>query len=354
MKLITKYLLMKYLKYFFIILLSLEIFFIGFDFLQYVDQLPASANLQLLYVFYTGFFILTITLPLSIIFAWIVTLTFLIKENTLISFYSLGISKTRVLFPIIGVSIFLTFVLLFLQTTELAYSNDQRNKILSNNFFVNEKSNILLKYNNNFIYFQKLYPLEKRAENIKIFKLEDNQLVETILAKTAYYQDNKWYVGDVTIISKPQKIDWDTSRLNIRYEKSLYTLDGFKPEIISNVYQAKVEYSIADALYTINLFEKQGLNTDKIRAILYSKIFIPFMILPLIVLVFAYSSSSGRFFKTGSFVSISILFSLGTWGIFFLLQKIATATLLAPELAIILPLSLLIFYSLIMYKKRIT
>ncbi|MDX9742451.1 MAG: LptF/LptG family permease [Arcobacteraceae bacterium] len=353
MKLITKYLLLKYLKYFFIILISLEIFFMGFDFLQYIDKLPKSANLQLLYLVYNGFFILTITLPLSILFAWIVTLTFLIKENTLISFYSLGISKKAVILPIVFLSIALTSILLFMQMTELAYSSEQKSKILNNNFFVNEKYNILLKYNNNFVYFQKLYPLEKKAENIKIFKIEEGQLVETIMAKTAYYEDNKWYVVDAKILSKPKKIEWESSKLELKYEKFLYTLDGFKPEIISNVYKANIEYSISDAVYTILLFDKQGLNTDKIRAILYGKLFVPFMVVPLLILFFAYSSISGRFFKAGQFISISILLALGLWGVFFFLQKLATANLILPEIALLLPLGLLLSYSFVMYQKRI-
>jgi len=353
MKLITKYLLFKYLKYFFIILISLEIFFMGFDFLQNVDNLPKSANLQLLYLVYNGFFILTITLPLSILFAWIVTLTFLIKENTLISFYSLGVSKKAVIFPIVFLSIALTSILLVMQMTELAYSSEQKSKILNNNFFVNEKYNILLKYNNNFVYFQKLYPLEKKAENIKIFKIEEGQLVETIMAKSAYYQDNKWYVVDAKILSKPKKIEWKNSKLDLRYEKFLYTLDGFKPEIISNVYKANIEYSISDAVYTILLFDKQGLNTDKIRAILYGKLFVPFMVVPLLILFFAYSSISGRFFKAGQFISISILLALGLWGVFFFLQKLATANLILPEIALLLPLGLLLSYSFVMYQKRI-
>jgi lipopolysaccharide export system permease protein len=353
MKLITKYLLFKYLKYFFIILISLEIFFMGFDFLQYIDKLPKSANLQLLYLVYNGFFILTITLPLSILFAWIVTLTFLIKENTLISFYSLGVSKKAVILPIVFLSVALTSILLFMQMTELAYSSEQKSKILNNNFFVNEKFNILLKYNNNFVYFQKLYPLEKKAENIKIFKIEEGQLVETIMAKSAYYQDNKWYVVDAKILSKPKKIEWESSKLELKYEKFLYTLDGFKPEIISNVYKANIEYSISDAVYTILLFDKQGLNTDKIRAILYGKLFVPFMVVPLLILFFAYSSISGRFFKAGQFISISILLALGLWGVFFFLQKLATANLILPEIALLLPLGLLLSYSFVMYQKRI-
>lgn len=353
MKIITKYLLSKYLKYFFIILFSLEVFFIGFDFLQYLSALPASANLQLLYLLYNGFFILTITLPLSIIFAWIVTITLLIKENTLVSFYSLGVSKKQVLVPIVLISMIITIVLILLQTTSLAYSYEQKGKILKNTFFVNEKSNILLKYNDNFVYFDKLYPLEKKAIGIRIFKVKDNQLIQTILAKKAYYQNNKWYVIDAKIITKPEKLFWEDSKLTITYEKFLYTLEGFKPEIINNVYKSKVQYSISDAIYTILLFQKQNLNTNKIKAILYAKLFIPFFVIPVIVLIFVYSDISGRFFKMGQFISIGIFSALAVWGILFLLQKISVANMINSELALLLPLFLLITFSWIQFKQKV-
>ena len=106
MKIITKYLLIKYVKYFFIILLSLELFFVGIDMLQYFTRLPNSANLQLLYVMYNVFFTLTITLPLSLVFAWVVTLTFLIKENALVSFYALGVSQNKIMAPILLITVF--------------------------------------------------------------------------------------------------------------------------------------------------------------------------------------------------------------------------------------------------------
>jgi lipopolysaccharide export system permease protein len=344
---------MKYLKYFFIILISLEIFFIGIDFLQNINSLPDSANLQLLYVMYNGFFILTITLPLSILFAWVVTLTFLIKDNTLVSFYALGVTKNEVLIPIIITAVGLTSILILLQTTPLAYSYEQKGKILNNQFFVNEKTNILLKYNNNFVYFEKLYPLEKKAVGIKIFNIKNEQLVQTIIAKKAYYQNNKWYIIDAKIINKPEKIYWEDSKLTIMYEKFLYTLEGFKPEIINNVYKAKVQYSITDAIYTILLFDKQNLNTDKIKAILYAKIIVPFFVIPLIIFIFIFSKVSGRFFKMGQFVSLGMLASLGIWGVLFLLQKISTASLVNPELGLVLPIVLAFIFSIFLYKQKV-
>jgi len=352
-KIITKYLLVKYLKYFFIILISLEIFFVGFDYISAVNKLPHSANLQFLYLLYNGFFILTVTLPLSIVFAWVITLTSLIKENTLVSFYSLGISKSYIITPIILVSVLITFILIALQTTPLAYAQEQQHKIIKNRYFINEKSNILLKYNNNFVYFDKLYPLEKKALNIRIFKLKNKQLVQTIIAKKAYYQNNKWYVIDAKIINKPEKLYWDESKLTITYEKFLYTLEGFKPDIINNVYKAQVQYSIPDAIYAILLFQKQDINTNKIKAILYAKLFSPFFVIPLIILIFIYSDVSSRFFRMGKFIALSIFATLLIWGIFFLLQKIASVNMVNSELALILPLVILLIFSTIKFKEEI-
>jgi len=227
LKIITKYLLSKYLKYFFIILFSLEVFFAGLDYLQQFSSLPKSANLQLLYLMYNGFYILTITLPLSIIFAWIITISALIKDNVLVSFNSLGISTKTILIPILIMAFLLTSILIVLQTTPLAYSSEQKNKIIDNKYFVSEKSNILLKYNDYFVYFKKLYPLEKKAMGIHIFKTKNNTLVQTIIASKAYYQNNKWYVLDAKIITKPNNIILEESKLTISYEKFLYKLEGF-------------------------------------------------------------------------------------------------------------------------------
>ncbi len=353
MSIFTQYILTKYLKYFFMILLSLEIFFIGIDFLQNVKSLPASANLQLLYLLYNGFFTLTITLPLSIVFGWIVSLTFFIKNNEIVSFYSLGISKKAILRPIVNISILLTIILIALQTTPLAYSYEQKNKILKNKFFVSEKTDIFLKYNDNFVYFKKLYPLEKKAVDVHIYKIKNNSVVETIIASKAFYQNKKWYVVDAKIIKKPENINWDTSKLDVTYEKFLYTLEGFEPEIINNVYKSKTYFSIVDAIYAISLLETQDFNTNKIKAILYSHIFTPFFIVPMIIFIFLYSSPSSRFFHTGQFISLSIFSTLLIWGLLFLLQKLSVGGVILPEVAIVLPIVMLITLQYILQSKRL-
>ena len=57
MSILTKYIIEKYLKNFIIILLSLEIFFVGIDFLQNFKSIPQSANLQLFYIYFIMHFL---------------------------------------------------------------------------------------------------------------------------------------------------------------------------------------------------------------------------------------------------------------------------------------------------------
>lgn len=354
MNILTKFILGKYLKYFFIILVSLEVFFVGIDFLQNLNKLPQSANLQLLYLLYNGFFTLTITLPLSLIFAWIVTLTVFIRNNELVSFYSLGISKGTILKPVIIISTIITIILISMHATPLAYSYEEKKKILKNEYFASVQSNIFLKYNEYFVYFKKLYPLEKKAVDVHIFKTKNNDVIETIEGEKAYYQNNKWYVINTKITKKPEKIDWNKSKLEVSHEKFLYTLEGFEPKIINNVYKANVQFSILDAIRAILVLEDQEFNTNKIKAILYSQTIMPFFIIPVIILLYIFTSASSRFFNTAKFVSISIFLSLCSWGIMFLLQKLSLGGVILAEIAIIAPVILLFILTYFIYRKKVS
>ncbi|RBQ32166.1 permease [Arcobacter sp. FW59] len=352
MSTLTKYILTKYIRNFLIVLISLEVFFVGIDFLQNFKSVPTSANLQLLYIFYNGFFTLTLALPLSIVFAWIVTLITFIKNNEFVAFYALGAKRKDIFSPIVTLSFILLILLIILQMTPLAYSYEQKRKILDNEYFSSTKSDIFLKYNEHFVYFQKLFPLEKKAENIHIYKIEDEDIIETIIAQKAYFQNNRWYVIDAKIISKPKNID-ENSQLTVRNEKFLHTLEGFQPKILNNVYETKSDYSLLDALSAWILLEQQGVNTQKIRTNIYNQIFIPFFVIPLLFLIFAYASLNSRFFNLGKFVSFGVFGTLVIWGVFFFLFKITSSGVLIPEFSIIVPLIVWFIISSYLYVKKI-
>lgn len=353
MSILTNYILKKYMMNFIIVLISLEIFFVGIDFLQNFKSIPHSANLQLLYLLYNGFFTLTLALPLSIVFGWIITLIIFIKNNEFVAFNALGATNRNIYLPVIGISTLLLAVMIILQMTPLAYSSDQKRKILDNQYFTNTKSDIFLKYNEYYVYFKKLLPLEKKAEDIHIFKVLDNDVVETIIADKAYFQDDKWNIINAKIITKPKDLDIQTSKIEIRYENSLNTLEGFKPKILDNVYDNKSDFSILDAISAIKLLKEQGIKTDKIRSILYNLTIIPFFIIPLILLIFAYASINSRFFNVGKFTSIWVFGTLTVWGMFFLLYKFTNGGVVIPEISILIPMVLWLIISISIYNKKI-
>jgi len=88
-----KYISYHYIKYFFVILVALVFFIVGWDYMLDADRLSKSANLLLIYIVYKTFFAIDMLLPLALIFGMITTKVYLIRSNALVSFYSLGYSK---------------------------------------------------------------------------------------------------------------------------------------------------------------------------------------------------------------------------------------------------------------------
>lgn len=352
MSILTKYVFKKYIINFLIVLISLQLFFIGIDLIQNFKQLPSSANLVILYILYFGFFTFSLALPLALVFGWIVTLVMFIKSNEFVAFNALGATKIQFMKPALISSVVLIATLIMLQFTPLAYSQEQKNKILKGEFFTTTKNDVFLKYDDNYVYFKKLLPLQQKAEGVYIFKIENNDVVKTTFAKNAYFQNDKWYVVDAKIIDKPANIDIISSKIAITNEKFLYTLEGFKPKILNKVYEEKTDLSLSDSISALILFENQGINTEKIRASVYNQLLVPFFIIPLILLIFVYSSLNSRFFNPGKFVSLSIFSTLIVWGVFFLLFRFTTGGVVSPELSLLIPLFAWIVVSLYIYQRK--
>lgn len=352
MNILTKYVFTKYLKNFLIVLISLEIFFVGMDFLQNYKDIPQSANLQLLYIAYNSFFTLTLALPLSLVFAFILTLIVFIKNNEFVAFFALGAKKRDILTPVISMALALLVVLIVLQMTPLAYSYSEKKKILNNEYFSSTKSDIFIKYNDYFVYFKKLLPIEKEAQNIHIYKIENDDVVETILANSAKFENNRWNILDATVIKKPKTVD-ESSKLQINHLENIEILEGFVPKILNNIYEAGSDFSLQDAFKALFISTEQNYNTQKMRTSIYNQLFIPFFVVPIIFLLFAYSSLSSRFFNLGKFIALGVFGTLIVWGFFFFLFKITSTSLTLPELSMLLPLAIWFILSAYLYVKKI-
>jgi lipopolysaccharide export system permease protein len=159
-------------------------------------------------------------------------------------------------------------------------------------------------------------------------------------------------VEDAVITSKPINLAFDNGKLELTNEKFIYTLDGFKPKILDNVYTDNANYSIIDAVDAFFIMGAQGVKTDKIRAIIYNQTIVPFFVIPLLFLYYIFISLNNRFFESRIYASVTIFSTLFIWGGFFLLYKFAIGSVILPELALIAPLIVLTLGVYVVYYKK--
>ena len=122
MKLYSRYVGYVYFKYVVILFIALECFYVGIDVLTNLKDFPQSANTALLYIALTASVAVTYTLPLSLIFALIITAFNMIRSNEFVSFYALGVSKNSFIVPPFLIALIITLIYIGLNNTPFAYS----------------------------------------------------------------------------------------------------------------------------------------------------------------------------------------------------------------------------------------
>lgn len=329
-----------------IIFLALQVFFVSIDSLKYLDQLPASANLIILFFVYDFLYALNYTLPISVLLASIIFYLTLIKSNQYTAFLALGYSKKKILSPILIISgIFILFYI-GLNATPFVYAQEKAEAIISQENFSNMTEDLLVKYKDNYVYFGKVYPLIKKAENIKVFKLNDGMLESFAQAKEAHFVDNYWVMGKATLSNVPKDLVLGSRGLEVKEEETLKILRGFRPKILDTIYQNKPSVSIVDAFQSLIILKRQEANHGKIRAILYSFILVPFFVPFTIVIIAFFMPSLARYSNLALLGFVFIVFSLVVWGLFFAFGKLSVSGLLSPEIMLLFPLVLLLKLSL--------
>lgn len=341
-----------YLKSFFIIFFALVFFFVGVDLLINFKDLPNSANLILLFTLFLACMAANYVLPLSLVFALILSMVSMVRSNEFVSFYSLGLSKRLViLYPFLW-ALFFCFVFVGLNFTPFAYAEDYRDNIISNALLSGQSKDIFLKYDDKFVYIAKLESLEDRVDNMKIFDLNNSQLVSLSDIKSAIFKRNAWLLEQGELISVPENLQLFGDGLKVQAIDNVKTLSGFKPRIIESVAN-KSHYSIADALQSLFAFSKQGVNTTLMRVELYKLIFMPFFAPFLLLILYHFFPTISRFFNLAFISFVFFLCTLGLWGVLYLFAKFAENGFVSPELGIIMPICVLIAASLVLfYKKR--
>lgn len=352
MKLFEKYIVKNYLKNFFVIFIALDLFYVGVDLLTNYNNVPDSANLQILYALFQGMNAVNYVLPLSIVFGMVVTYFSMIKSNELICMYASSISKRALVRPFFITALVLTLIYIGLNCTEFAYAYEYSSNLKKYNRISNSSEDLFLKHNNQYVYFKKLDPLKQVAYDVTIFEVDNVDLTKIIRASVASFIQNHWILEKVSIVHKPRITSLDNDGYRTENVDKLQTMENFKPKIMDNVYQSEYTLSISDGIDALRFFNEQGVNTSKIKATLFYQLFFPFFAPFLIVILYYKAPVMGRYFNMALIASSFAFVTLIVWSGLFLLSRLAANGVVFAEIAILLPIVLLLFIAMYFYAKR--
>lgn len=353
MKLFARYSAFIYVKYFFIIFVSLIGFYVVIDTLTNLKNLPSSANLQLIYVSLTALISINYVLPISIVLALIVTMINLTRSNELVSFYALGISKNRLITPIFTITLLISFGYIGLCCTQFAYAKERQESLEDFQSFDRSTKWIFLRFENKFIYIEKLLGNKQLAQNVRIFDMNSSQIISQITAKEASYDGRTWILKDNNITQIPQNLSLGATGLERSYTDEIVIANSFRPRIIENIKNKDNLYSIIDAIDSINTLKNENINIAKIKSVLYSMVFFPLFAPFMVLILYYYMPVTGRFASLAIASFGAIFVSLCIWGVLFLLIRLSINGAIAAEIGIILPvIILMLFAGYQFYKHR--
>jgi lipopolysaccharide export system permease protein len=310
------------------------------------SSLP-SFNIKVLYIFNRWQESLNLLYPLAIAFGAIWTKISFIKNNTLIALYSLGVSQRDIFKPFLALAILTYVIFVGLNFTQFALASDIARAIKKGRYNIsNSTDDMFFKYNSSFIYAKRLIVKESRFEGLKIFIIDGQDVVELQEAKEAIFKDGYWLAKDVTI----KRVVDDKSRLEISHRDTLITLKGYNPKILNSIYENR-RLTLYESVMADRLLLAQGITTTKIRADIYSKVLTPlFSITILIILIFSIPSHA-RYLNMVIVTAQTLGGTLFMWGVLFALNRMGQNGVISPELASILPITLLWVVGLYIYNS---
>ena len=336
-----------YIKNLLSILFGLSFAFAAIDYFQHVQQLNVTSNYKILYIFYMWQEALGLLYPLAIVFALIMTKLALVKTNTMGALHAFGYDKKRLFIPLITVASVTYLIFLTLHTTEFSYAKDKAAALLKNELNAYNVNDLFFKYNDTFVYMTKLDPIEKKIEDITIFKVEGYQVRYTIHAPVATFDGEIWTAHDATLKTHIYE-KGELKRYTVEHRERIETLEGYKPKIIESLYEGK-SLNILDAYTTLKLLKKQNLSSNKIRATLYEKVVVPLFSMALLLILFFKLPFHARMMNMGTVIALSLGATFVTWGVLFGLGQMAANGILLPEFTSILPIILLWSYAIYVY-----
>ena len=345
-----RYIAIEYLKNFLILLIGLSFAIILIDFFQHAAKIGEGFNKKILYIFYNWEYIVTLIYPLIVLFSLGWTIMSFISRNIFVAMYSFGYSKREIYYPFMLVAILIYSVFTALGCTSFAYGQDKARAILKHQNESQVLNNIFFKHNNSFVYIKKLDAPNKKIYGVDIFQIKNRNVSAILSASEAYFQKPYWIAKDVKL--KERKfVDGELRSFTVRRGRDAKMLKDYVPEVVKKIYEGK-SLTIIDGIYAYKLLVKQGLDTSKVKAVLYNKIIMPLFALAMLGVIFFKTPPYQRFIRKDQLWTMILGSSLLFWAFLFAMNRLAVNGVIDPFYGQLIPIVLLSIYSFYIYLKE--
>jgi lipopolysaccharide export system permease protein len=345
-----RYIAFEYLKNFLILLAGLSFSIILIDFFQHAAKIGGGFNQKILYIFYNWEYIVTLIYPLVILFSLGWTIMSFISKNIFVSLYSFGYSKKQVYYPFILIAILIYITFTLLNCTSFAYGQDRARAILKHQNQSQVLNNIFFKHNDSFVHIKKLDAPQKKIYDVEIFVIKNSNVSAIISAKEAFFQDPYWIAKEVKLKKRIFKNN-EVVGFEIKRGKNIKMLKGYVPEVVKKIYEGK-SLTIIDGFYAYRLLLKQGLDTSKVKAVLFNKVVMPLFALVMLGVIFFKVPPYQRFIRKDKLWTAILGSSLLFWAFLFAMNRLAVNGVIDPVYGQLLPIVLLAIYFFYIYFKE--
>ena len=358
-KILQKYLISEFLKYFAISLLGLIFFYIVVDFISNIGAFTKhSPEFQyiILYFFYKLPEITYRVLPLSVLLATLLSISFFNKNNEITAVKSSGLSMARFFTPLIILGAAISVFAFLLSNFVAVRSNVSRRVVMQKDINKNKNYNegSVYKYTtkNIFIHYKRcivtaeiMDPASKTVKGVNVYVFNDKfMLKKRYIAKTGYFgkgglkltggQEDDFDMGKVRgFVQKYFKTINIPIYLDLNFFRS-YTL---KPEFLSIINLSKM----------IAVAKKSESGLSYVMTSYYSKLSFPIINLILILIGISIGLLLGKKGNSPVSVGISLVFAFTWWVINSIALSLGESAQLNPMLAAFM--SDIIFLSFALY-----
>ena len=303
--------------------------------LKYIHDYRGSSIIIFEYYIYSLPLIISIVIAPSFLFAVCYVTSMMIQNREFVTICTSGISQKRIFLPIVIFSLLFS-VLFFCFNQFVVYPSNLRAYEKSNNLRglpLDAQSwrrvyDLHSKYKNYHFYMSEYRPKEKKAFNLYISLIDDDQLLKKIIeAKEAYIVAGEWLLKKATIISFESGLFKNLKRYERR--KEMIPVDGSYFQIF---YLHKEVMNAFQLVEFIDLKKERGQNAALYISEYYWHFGFPFIcfFFALIGFVVALKIPKG---SLAASLAISILCSIVYFLLMFYGRALGQAEILVPFLA---------------------